>query len=118
MKSRSAKAKGKGNSDTVFIGIGSCGINTVSRLSELGIAGSKRAFIFAGLGGTTGTSLAPVAVQVSNSLGIETTAVLTLPFELERTRTRIAQAALPTFSDSSCGLIVRDNNDFYLYPVN
>jgi cell division protein FtsZ len=163
MGKRSGK-KGNEYSDAVFVGVGGCGINTVSRLSEQGITGSKsilvnrmgdnhpasvkgasgitidmplstrmplpddeinsfksqlseelkgagKAYIFAGLGGATGTSLAPIAAQTAKELGVEPTIIITMPFEIERTRCEIAKNALSAFQNAPSRLIVRDNND-------
>ncbi|MEM3363999.1 MAG: hypothetical protein QXS93_00630 [Candidatus Micrarchaeia archaeon] len=163
MGKRSGK-KGNEYSDAVFVGVGGCGINTVSRLSELGITGSKfvlvnkkgdnhpssvkgaselivdmplstrmplpdkelgafksqlseelkgagKAYIFAGLGGSTGTSLAPIAAQTAREMGVEPVIIVTLPFEVERNRCEIARNTLPALRDIPGQLIVRDNND-------
>ena len=46
-------------------------------------AGTKMAFITAGMGGGTGTGAAPVIAQVSKEMGILTVGIVTIPFRFE-----------------------------------
>jgi len=55
------------------------------------LRGADIIFIFAGMGGNTGTGIAQVVAEVAKSLGILTMAVVTKPFESENRRIQIAE---------------------------
>ena len=159
--------------DAVFVGLGGCGINTISRLRKEGIKGSKtvcisrlkeelpvkgedvvnfallgrradsesylcaksplsleeradaenclkKAFkgaknvlLFAGLGGFTGTALAPVAAAVAKAEGARVGMVLTYPFEMEKGRRKIAEKALPDLQKMADDRILRKNDELF-----
>ena len=50
------------------------------------ISGANMIFITAGMGGGTGTGVAPVVAKIAKKLGILTVAVVTKPFAFEGKR--------------------------------
>ncbi len=157
--------------DAVFVGLGGCGINTISRLRKAGIKGSstvcinrlkedlliegedvvnfallgrradsesylcaksslsleeradaenclkkalkgaKKVLLFAGLGGFTGTALAPIAAAAAKAEGARVGMVLTYPFALERKREEIAEKALPVLQNMADDVLLRKNDE-------
>ena len=154
--------------DAVFVGVGGCGINTISRLRKAGIMGTRTVFInrftegplakggdvvnftlngakyapcnyrvpisveeraeaerrirevlkdakkvllFAGLGGFTGTAIAPVVAAAAKAEGALLGVVLTFPFKLEKKRVEAADKALPGLSGLADDFLLRKNDD-------
>ena len=154
--------------DAVFVGIGGCGINTISRLRKDGITGSrtvcinsfpheqpikgddvvnfalnggknafvycrmpisseacadaekriremikgaKKVLLFAGLGGFTGTTIAPVAAAAAKAEGATLGIVITLPFTLENKRRELAEQNYPKLRSMADDFVLRKNDD-------
>ena len=154
--------------DAVFVGLGGCGINTISRLRKIGIKGSKtlcisrfedellvrgedvlnfallgkkdkpgyhrvpvsaeeraeaerrvreavkgakKVLLFAGLGGITGTAIAPIAAVAAKAEGATLGMVLTYPFKLERRRRELADNAYSALQGMADDFILRRNDD-------
>lgn len=78
------------------------------RFAEV-LDGSQLAFITAGLGGGTGSGVAPVLAGVARKMGIPTVAVVTSPFEFEGRRRQVAKRWLQELGLHADSLIVRSN---------
>lgn len=73
-------------------------------------AGTKMVFIMAGLGGGTGTGVAPVIARVAKDMGILTIGVVTLPFVLEgKKRIEKALAGMEKMRENVDSLLVINN---------
>ncbi len=78
------------------------------------IAGADLIFIACGLGGGTGTGVAPVVAQIAKEMGILTIAVVTTPFSFEgKERSRIATKGEEVLKDSVDTLISVSNDKLY-----
>jgi len=154
--------------DAVFVAVGGCGINTITRLRKAGITGSKtvcisrfegelpvkgegvvnfallgkksdpgcyrvpisaeeradaekhiretikgarKVLLFAGLGGFTGTAIAPVAAAAAKAEGAMLGMVITYPFKLERKRRELADKAYPGLQNLADDFVLRRNDD-------
>ncbi len=74
------------------------------------VQGADMVFITAGMGGGTGTGAAPVMAQVARDMGILTVAVVTKPFDFERSyKMRLADEGLAKLRDSVDTLIIIPN---------
>jgi len=73
------------------------------------IAGSGLLFITAGLGGGTGTGASPVIANIAKDLGVLTIGVVTIPFQVERTRMEKAKEGLGRLVEQCDAVIVIDN---------
>jgi len=67
-------------------------------------------FICAGLGGGTGTGVAPVVAEVARESGAIVIGTVTMPFDIERARVDKAEFGLQQLRDVSDTVIVIDNN--------
>ena len=66
--------------------------------------------VVAGLGGGTGTAVAPVVAEIARELGAIVVCVVTMPFRAERRRTRVAVEGLRELQARADSVIVLDNN--------
>ena len=67
-------------------------------------------FVIAGMGGGTGTGVAPLIAEIAKEHGSIVVGITTTPFKMERLRTRIAQVGLMHLRRYSNSLIILDNN--------
>ena len=74
------------------------------------IQGADMVFVCAGLGGGTGSGVAPVAAQVAKEQGAIVIGVVTMPFSIEKARIDKAEFALKQLREVSNTVIVIDNN--------
>jgi cell division protein FtsZ len=74
------------------------------------VNGSKVVFIVAGLGGATGSGLAPMVASVAQGCGATTVGVAVMPFEFEKKMKFYAGVSLRRLRASSRGVIVIDND--------
>jgi cell division protein FtsZ len=74
------------------------------------IQGADMVFVCAGLGGGTGSGVAPVAAQVAQEQGAIVIGVVTMPFSIEKARIDKAEFALKQLREVSNTVIVIDNN--------
>jgi len=74
------------------------------------IKGSDMVFICAGLGGGTGTGVAPVVAKVARDSGAIVIGVCTMPFSVERARIDKAEYGLQQLRNSTDTVVVIDNN--------
>jgi len=73
------------------------------------IAGAKVVFVVAGLGGATGSGLAPLVASVAQESGAVTVGVAIMPFEFEKKTKFYAGVSLRRLRASSKGVVVVDN---------
>lgn len=74
------------------------------------VAGSKVVFVVAGLGGGTGSGLAPVVASVASECGAVTVGVAVMPFEYEKKLKFYAGVSLRHLRAAARGVIVIDND--------
>ncbi len=74
------------------------------------VAGSRVVFVVAGLGGATGSGLAPVVAEIARDAGAITVGVAVMPFEFERKLKFYAGTSLKRLRAASRGVIVIDND--------
>jgi len=74
------------------------------------LRGVDLAFITAGLGGGSGTGIAPVVAEAAKREGALTVALVTTPFNYERGRLPIAQRGIASLNNTTHCTIVLDNN--------
>jgi len=151
-------------SDAVFVAVGGCGINTVSRMRKTGVTGArtlcisrfedelsvkgdgvtslvllgkkatavpvseeeranaekqireflkgtKKVLLFAGLGGFTGTAIAPIVAATAKTEGAMLGMVITYPFKMEKRRCAAAEKAYPGLQKLADDFVLMKNDD-------
>ncbi|HHQ44677.1 MAG TPA: cell division protein FtsZ [Candidatus Altiarchaeales archaeon] len=86
-------------------------------LSEV-LAGTHLLFITAGMGGGTGTGSSPVIAEIAKEQGAIVIAVVTFPFDLERSRLTKARQGIDELRKHCDTVIVVDNNKLVEYVPN
>jgi len=86
-------------------------------LSEV-LADADLVFIAAGMGGGTGTGVAPVVAEIARENGAIVVGVVYTPFHVERARIIKAKKGLQDLSTVTHTLIVLDNNRLLSYVPN
>ncbi len=71
---------------------------------------SKVVFVVAGLGGATGSGLAPLVASIANECGATTVGVAVMPFEYEKKMKFYAGVSLRRLRGAARGVIVIDND--------
>jgi len=74
------------------------------------LMGSKVVFVVAGLGGATGSGLAPFIASIANECGATTIGVAVMPFDYEKKMKFYAGVALRRLRGAARGVIVVDND--------
>lgn len=74
------------------------------------LKGSDMVFVCAGMGGGTGTGVAPVVAQTARDSGAIVIGTVTMPFKIERARVDKAEFGLQALRQVSDTVIVIDNN--------
>lgn len=74
------------------------------------VRGSKVVFVVAGLGGATGSGLAPVVAGLAKEAGAITVGVAVMPFEFEKKLRFYAGVSLRRLRAASKGVVVIDND--------
>lgn len=82
---------------------------SISELKEA-LKGSDMVFVCAGMGGGTGTGVAPVVAKVAKDCGAIVIGVVTMPFSIERARIDKAEFGLQQLRSSTDTVVVIDNN--------
>ncbi|HEX9908469.1 MAG TPA: cell division protein FtsZ [Thermoplasmata archaeon] len=67
-------------------------------------------FITAGMGGGTGTGTAPVVAETARKHGAIVVALVTLPFDIERSRLKTALSGIAKLKERAHSTIILDNN--------
>ncbi len=80
-------------------------------ISELkkAVAGADMVFVLAGMGGGSGTGMAPVVAQLAKEAGAVVIGVVTMPFESEKARLDKAEFGLQELREVTDTTIVLDN---------
>jgi cell division protein FtsZ len=86
-----------------------CAMQSRAILDEL-FTGANLTFITVGMGGGTGTGLAPVVAEVAKKKGSIVIAFATIPFRCERGRFRNALYGLEKLKKKCDSIIILDNN--------
>ncbi len=79
---------------------------------------ANHVFVTAGMGGGTGTGVAPVVAQIAKDQGAIVIGMVTSPFRVERARTVKAEEGLDDLRNSADTVIVLDNNRLLDYVPN
>ena len=79
---------------------------------------SDLVFVTAGMGGGTGTGVAPVVAEVAKEQGAIVVGMVSSPFRVERARTFKAEEGLEDFRRAADTVIVLDNNRLLNYVPN
>ena len=74
------------------------------------IQGSDMVFICAGMGGGSGTGIAPIVAKVAKDMGAIVIGVTTMPFSIERARIDKAEFGLQKLRSVADTVVVIDNN--------
>jgi cell division protein FtsZ len=90
------------------LALGSC-----PRIREA-VSGSSVVFVVAGLGGATGSGLAPLVASLAQESGATTVGVAVMPFEFEKKLMFYAGVSLRRLRASSKGVMVIDNDTLML----
>lgn len=80
-----------------------------SRIAEA-VGGSKVVFVVAGLGGATGSGIAPYVAAVAQECGATTVGVAVMPFEFEKKMMFYAGVSLRRLRSETRGVVVIDND--------
>lgn len=95
------------------------------RAAELGrdtleevLSGADLVFVTAGMGGGTGTGVAPVVSEVAKEQGAIAVGMVSTPFHMERARVKKAERGLDDLRDETDTVIVLDNNRLLDYVPN
>src|SRR5690554_2564099 len=73
----------------------------------------KKLLVLLGLGGTSGSTMAPLIAKLAPSLGVACTFALTLPFAFEKQRRKEALQQLKNLELTPCTLLLSDNEAAY-----
>jgi len=73
------------------------------------VSGADMVFVIAGMGGGTGTGMAPVVAQIAKESGAVVIGVVTMPFEAEKARIDKAEFGLQELREVTDTCIVLDN---------
>lgn len=90
---------------SIVRGLSTRALSPIRRVLE----GAKVAFVVAGLGGATGTGLAPLVAQLAQESRITTVGVAVMPFEFEKKLRFYAGVSLRRLRAAARGVIVIDN---------
>lgn len=82
---------------------------SVAEIKEA-LQGSDMVFVCAGMGGGTGTGVAPIVAKVAKDMGAIVIGVTTMPFSIERARIDKAEFGLQKLRAVADTVIVIDNN--------
>ena len=78
------------------------------------VSGSEVVFVVAGLGGATGSGLAPLVASLAQESGATTVGVAVMPFEFEKKLKFYAGVSLRRLRAASKGVVVIDNDTLML----
>lgn len=78
-------------------------------LREL-VTGADLTFVTVGLGGGTGTGIAPCVARLARASGSIVVSLATMPFKVEKARQKVALAGLQKLREASDSVVVLDNN--------
>ena len=82
---------------------------SVTEIKEA-LKGADMVFVCAGLGGGTGTGVAPIVAKTAQDMGAIVIGVTTMPFSIERARIDKAEYGLKQLRNATDTVVVVDNN--------
>jgi cell division protein FtsZ len=82
------------------------------------LAEADLCFVTAGMGGGTGTGVAPVVAQIAKEQGAIVVAMVSYPFQVEKARLLRAEEGLEALSNAADSVIVLDNNRLMNFVPN
>jgi cell division protein FtsZ len=82
------------------------------------LADADLCFITAGMGGGTGTGVAPVVAQIAKEQGAIVVGMVSYPFQVEKARLLRAEEGLEALSAAADSVIVLDNNRLIKFVPN
>jgi len=82
------------------------------------LADADLVFVTAGMGGGTGTGVAPVVAQIAKEQGAIVVGMVSYPFQVEKARLLRAEEGLEALSNSADSVIVLDNNRLMNFVPN
>ncbi|MDE4907248.1 cell division protein FtsZ [Methanogenium marinum] len=82
------------------------------------LADADLCFVTAGMGGGTGTGVAPVVAQIAKEQGAIVVAMVSYPFQVEKARLLRAEEGLEALSNAADSVIVLDNNRLMNFVPN
>lgn len=82
------------------------------------LADTDLVFVTAGMGGGTGTGVAPVVAEIAKENGAIVVGMVSTPFHVERARIIKAESGLQDLSDAAHTVIALDNNRLLNYVPN
>lgn len=82
------------------------------------LADADLCFVTAGMGGGTGTGVAPVVAQIAKEQGAIVVAMVSYPFQVEKARLLRAEEGLEALSNAADSVIVLDNNRLMTFVPN
>ena len=82
------------------------------------LADADLCFVTAGMGGGTGTGVAPVVAQIAKEQGAIVVAMVSYPFQVEKARLLRAEEGLEALSNAADSVIVLDNNRLMSFVPN
>jgi len=100
--------KGFGTGGDPFVGE-KCARDSYDEISKM-LRNFDLIFLTAGMGGGSGTGIAPIVAELSKKSGALTVALVTTPFSYERGRMPIAQQGIERLNQSTHCTVVLDNN--------
>jgi cell division protein FtsZ len=86
-----------------------CAENATPEITKI-VQGANLTFITVGLGGGTGTGLAPVVADIAKRQGSMVITIATTPFEMEGSRNRVAIRGIRALKGVSDTTLLLDNN--------
>lgn len=89
-------------------------VNAKSTLGEA-IGNADLVFVIAGLGGGTGTSVAPIVSSISRDLRATTVGIVSIPFRSEPTRVKRAKKGFSEMKKETDSLVLLDNEKLSEY---
>ena len=98
--------------------VGRCAIELGRRTLETLLKDTDLVFVTAGMGGGTGTGAAPIVAQIAKAHGAIVVAMVSTPFNVERSRLIKAEEGLEDLRRDADTVIVLDNNRLLDYVPN
>lgn len=93
-------------------------LETFERDLDKHFAEVQRLVVTVGLGGVTGTKIAPLLVQVATAKGIDVCVAATLPFSFEDSRRAIAETTLNALRKIGVPIFVYDHESAIIEEAN
>ena len=112
------KSLTKGLGAGVFPDVGKRAAEMARTTLEGLLADADLCFVTAGMGGGTGTGVAPVVAQIAKEQGAIVVGMVSYPFQVEKARLLRAEEGLEALAHSADSVIVLDNNRLMNFVPN